>query len=436
MNKLDVYGAQAIGTGYAGVYTAPTNGLIVQGDVGIGTKNPLGYALDVNGTVAATKFVGSGAGLTGIGTASISGVIPIVNGGTNASSQTTNGVAYFDGTAITTGTSFVYTGGNVGIGTASSGAKLEVNGNSQLDGQVTIPATASSAFYNQGTGIAQIVLNSGGSSYGTIQNDAANKWSLGYNTTGTSVLGTPVLTWNSSGTVGIGTTAPQSELQVYGGEVQVGDSGNSCTSANAGAIRYSGGTAYVCDGANWDAFGGSSGGALPSSGQYRCLGRQQLERADGDTHDGHRQCRDVGIADTDRNSDGGILDLERHCRNRHGCAGIVAERLWRRDYGHAGQPRHNQHGRRRPDQHHGGDVECEPVLPARAFRRAGLENHLNRREPAGRYDRRIATADRRPQPLWQSYVEQRGQWRQLQSADDVDQRGVCRHRDGEPFEHF
>ena len=119
MNKLDVYGAQAIGTGYAGVYTAPTNGLIVQGNVGIGTNNPGSNALQVNGTVAATSFTGSGAGLTGIGTASISGVIPIANGGTNTSSQTTNGVAYFDGTEITTGTSFVYTGGNVGIGTTS-----------------------------------------------------------------------------------------------------------------------------------------------------------------------------------------------------------------------------------------------------------------------------------------------------------------------------
>ncbi|WP_323825105.1 hypothetical protein, partial [Pseudomonas aeruginosa] len=40
LDKLDVYGATAIGTDYAGVTTAPTNGLIVQGNVGIGTNNP------------------------------------------------------------------------------------------------------------------------------------------------------------------------------------------------------------------------------------------------------------------------------------------------------------------------------------------------------------------------------------------------------------
>ena len=68
----------------------------------------------------------------------------------------------------------------------------------------------------------------------------------------------------AGGNVGIGTASPQSKLHVYGGEVQVGSSSASCSSANAGAIRYYSGTAYVCDGTTWDAFGGSSGGSLPS----------------------------------------------------------------------------------------------------------------------------------------------------------------------------
>jgi len=48
-NASDVSGGAAIGTGYAGIDTAPTNGVIVQGEVGIGTSSP-SYMLDVRGT--------------------------------------------------------------------------------------------------------------------------------------------------------------------------------------------------------------------------------------------------------------------------------------------------------------------------------------------------------------------------------------------------
>ncbi len=48
VNKLEVAGAQTIGVDYAGVYTAPTNGLLVQGNVGIGISAP-SYHLDVAG---------------------------------------------------------------------------------------------------------------------------------------------------------------------------------------------------------------------------------------------------------------------------------------------------------------------------------------------------------------------------------------------------
>jgi hypothetical protein len=39
-NALDVLGGQVIGSSYAGVNTAPTDGLLVEGDVGIGTTSP------------------------------------------------------------------------------------------------------------------------------------------------------------------------------------------------------------------------------------------------------------------------------------------------------------------------------------------------------------------------------------------------------------
>ena len=59
-------------------------------------------------------------------TSQVTGVLPIANGGTNATSQTTNGLNYFNGTSITSGNGFVYSGGNVGIGTASPGVPLDL----------------------------------------------------------------------------------------------------------------------------------------------------------------------------------------------------------------------------------------------------------------------------------------------------------------------
>jgi hypothetical protein len=67
-----------------------------------------------------------------------------------------------------------------------------------------------------------------------------------------------------AGKVGVGTATPKSAIETYNGEVQIGSSGAGCSGTNAGALRYSGGSAYVCDGASWDVIGGSGGGTLPS----------------------------------------------------------------------------------------------------------------------------------------------------------------------------
>jgi len=181
------------------------------GQLAVGTST-LNGALNVSGIINATNFVGGGAGLTGIGTSSLSatgtanattflrgdntwgtaltalpsltsgylwvgnnsnvatavalsgdctitntgaitctktngssfgalataasanlasqvtGTLPIANGGTNATTQNSNGVAYFNGASLTTATSFVTNGSNVGIGTATATNTLTVNG--------------------------------------------------------------------------------------------------------------------------------------------------------------------------------------------------------------------------------------------------------------------------------------------------------------------
>ena len=59
LNKADIAGNAAIGTNYAGLLSAPTNGLIVQGNVGIGTSNPT-TALQIGSTGSGCNISSTG----------------------------------------------------------------------------------------------------------------------------------------------------------------------------------------------------------------------------------------------------------------------------------------------------------------------------------------------------------------------------------------
>ncbi|MBI5003520.1 DUF5011 domain-containing protein [Candidatus Kaiserbacteria bacterium] len=76
-------------------------------------------ATDANGMVIAT---------TSIGVNYLSGILPIANGGTATGTQVTNGVNFFDGTRITSGTALTFDGTNLGVGTTSPQERLTVMG--------------------------------------------------------------------------------------------------------------------------------------------------------------------------------------------------------------------------------------------------------------------------------------------------------------------
>ena len=268
LDKLDVYGGVAIGTGYAGVQTAPASGLLVQGNVGIGTANPQGYALDVNGTLTAgnilangtitgTEFFGSGAGLTGIGVGNLGGITGTPNStsylrgdGTWAViSSIASGV---DGgtmgyvplwtTATTLGTSAIYqSGGSVAIGTTTTNGAFNVNG--------TVTATA---FYGNGAGLTGIgtaslsgIVQAG--SGGTGTNTQFTPGSIVFaGAGGVYAQDNGKLFWNdSAAALGIGTASPGNALDVYtGGGIHIGSGVPSSTTAalynNAGALTWNG----------------------------------------------------------------------------------------------------------------------------------------------------------------------------------------------------
>jgi hypothetical protein len=120
--------------------------------------------------------------------ATISGTLAIANGGTNATSQTTNGVNYFNGTSITSGTGLTFTGTNFGIGTTTPQWLLNPTS-----------ATASQLALSAGAGLAQWAFrNAGGNLYLATTTVAGTATS--------SIAALTIL--GSSGNVGIGTTSP------------------------------------------------------------------------------------------------------------------------------------------------------------------------------------------------------------------------------------
>jgi hypothetical protein len=188
-NKLEVQGGANATTGVIdGIAVSTVN-------TSYTTKGRMGSNFDSNYITQNAYFNGSN-WLSDNSSHATSGIIFTANnqdGSINFYTSATNNAG------IGTQQMIIDKSGNVGIGTVNPGAKLQVQG----------------GILSTNNGLNNIALNSAGANYGFISNNAANKWSLGYGTT-VSTLGTPVLTWNSSGSVGIGTTNPDQLLTVNG----------------------------------------------------------------------------------------------------------------------------------------------------------------------------------------------------------------------------
>jgi hypothetical protein len=139
-SKLAVNGSAAIGSSYSNSATAPSNGLIVEGDVGIGIQTPTpGFKLQVTGPNARFALLNNSSASTtnyaqihfGHGTA-IGQYAEFYRQNNNKTFHIFNGDGSI-GLSTKYGSNYIYdlflnSAGNIGIGTTSPLSKLSVNG--------------------------------------------------------------------------------------------------------------------------------------------------------------------------------------------------------------------------------------------------------------------------------------------------------------------
>jgi hypothetical protein len=161
----------------------------------------------------------------------------IRNGATGTAAGSDRQIQFNSAGAFGASANLVFTSaGRLGIGTATpaAGNLLDVEGSVLVN---TGNAVVSGGYFGESSSaVTGVLLNSAGTDWGTIQNDAANTWSLGHKTDNTAAVGTPVLTWTVGGNVGINTATPGEMLFVSGGNLAAtGKFGSGPALAESGA---------------------------------------------------------------------------------------------------------------------------------------------------------------------------------------------------------
>lgn len=229
-NALDVNGAVVIGTSYAETNAAPTNGLLVEGNVGISTTSP--YAkLSVTNTGTAPSFlvedsaspdstpfiidasgnvgvgVSSTAGkmeISGSGSTSAGGLLRLGGGDTSVGANNVTQIAFgYNGTDDYP--HFLQTRHNSGAGSSNSISFWTADGTQ--NGVFPTNAILGAVIRNGTFGVNELAP-----AYRIEANGTSGSGYFGL----TNSTDGDILNVNSSGRVGIGTTSPYAKLSVVG----------------------------------------------------------------------------------------------------------------------------------------------------------------------------------------------------------------------------
>ena len=159
-------GGLSIGSGYANIYSPPSNGIIVQGNVGIGTTSPLAKlhvaSSDLtntpSGDIMLTRYSVSDTDVRG------SSIFHYFDGTTDkiGFGVAGNGGSVSSPKAIAQLKMVVGADGNVGIGTTSPNAKLDVNGNTIITGSLAqgVAGNIASGHYSHAEGWGTVASGS------------------------------------------------------------------------------------------------------------------------------------------------------------------------------------------------------------------------------------------------------------------------------------